>query len=118
MADLDPVARARAIAARLAATALPGDTLGKRKSRWEVRLLLSFCVAFSLLVDVKLTVKARLSLGRRHGRRTRSRASGRPQAQESVHSCGQVPGYQLHGCVCCCYNISTAFKETVANGRR
>lgn len=45
MADLDPVARARAIAARLAATALPGDALGKRKSRWEVRVLLSICVS-------------------------------------------------------------------------
>ncbi|KAL8016985.1 putative K domain-containing protein [Plasmopara halstedii] len=32
----DPVARAREIAARLAATAIPGgDVLGKRKSRWE-----------------------------------------------------------------------------------
>lgn len=36
MADMDPVARARAIAARLAATAIPSDALGKRKSRWEV----------------------------------------------------------------------------------
>ncbi|GAB9471450.1 Splicing factor 1 [Globisporangium polare] len=35
MADMDPVARARAIAARLAATAIPNDALGKRKSRWE-----------------------------------------------------------------------------------
>ncbi|TYZ57701.1 hypothetical protein PybrP1_009244 [[Pythium] brassicae (nom. inval.)] len=35
MADMDPVARARAIAARLAATAIPSDALGKRKSRWE-----------------------------------------------------------------------------------
>ena len=34
----DPVARAREIAARLAAAAIPGgDALGKRKSRWEVR---------------------------------------------------------------------------------
>uniref|UniRef100_K3X5D6 K Homology domain-containing protein n=1 Tax=Globisporangium ultimum (strain ATCC 200006 / CBS 805.95 / DAOM BR144) TaxID=431595 RepID=K3X5D6_GLOUD len=32
---MDPVARARAIAARLAATAIPSDALGKRKSRWE-----------------------------------------------------------------------------------
>ncbi|EGZ08013.1 hypothetical protein PHYSODRAFT_339892 [Phytophthora sojae] len=36
MADMDPVARAREIAARLAAAAIPGgDALGKRKSRWE-----------------------------------------------------------------------------------
>ncbi|TMW61151.1 hypothetical protein Poli38472_013614 [Pythium oligandrum] len=36
MADnLDPVARARAIAARLAAAAAPQGALGKRKSRWE-----------------------------------------------------------------------------------
>ena len=36
----DPVARAREIAARLAAAAIPGgDALGKRKSRWEVRQL-------------------------------------------------------------------------------
>lgn len=50
MADehLDPVARARAIAARLAATAIPSDALGKRKSRWEVRLLLSLSLARSL----------------------------------------------------------------------
>jgi hypothetical protein len=34
---MDPVARARAIAARLAASAIPSDGLGKRKSRWEVR---------------------------------------------------------------------------------
>ncbi|KAL4145950.1 hypothetical protein PRNP1_011823 [Phytophthora ramorum] len=33
---MDPVARAREIAARLAAAAIPGgDALGKRKSRWE-----------------------------------------------------------------------------------
>ncbi|KAF1325595.1 Far upstream element binding protein 3, partial [Globisporangium splendens] len=38
MADMDPVARARAIAARLAATAIPSDALGKRKSRWELSL--------------------------------------------------------------------------------
>lgn len=39
----DPVARAREIAARLAAAAIPGggDALGKRKSRWEVRRLLA-----------------------------------------------------------------------------
>lgn len=49
MADLDPVARARAIAARLAAAAVPSDALGKRKSRWEVRvaLLRPFCGRWS-----------------------------------------------------------------------
>lgn len=47
MADMDPVARARAIAARLAATAIPNDALGKRKSRWEVCTVVFFsiCVA-------------------------------------------------------------------------
>jgi bisphosphoglycerate-independent phosphoglycerate mutase (AlkP superfamily) len=39
--SMDPVARARAIAARLAAAAIPQDSaLGKRKSRWEVRPIL------------------------------------------------------------------------------
>jgi hypothetical protein len=36
MAENDPVARARAIAARLAAAANTAEVLGKSKSRWEV----------------------------------------------------------------------------------
>ncbi|RLN47786.1 hypothetical protein BBJ28_00003884 [Nothophytophthora sp. Chile5] len=67
MADADPVARAREIAARLAAAAIPGgDALGKRKSRWEralchslvasvgateglIRFARGFCMRFSIV---------------------------------------------------------------------
>lgn len=48
MADMDPVARARAIAARLAATAIPNDALGKRKSRWEVRTVIFFSICMAM----------------------------------------------------------------------
>lgn len=52
---MDPVARARAIAARLAATAIPNDALGKRKSRWEVRVL--FVLSISECVGLCRTVR-------------------------------------------------------------
>lgn len=61
---MDPVARARAIAARLAATAIPNDALGKRKSRWEVRVVPPYlCGYVTLCAPGKIMCHMRYGAG-------------------------------------------------------